>query len=606
MNAAVATAGAMPRRAAPVAIAGARAAAFARGRLRMIVGAMLFIALIAVLALRLLDLSVLHAAPAGPGAGLNPALPVRGDLVDRNGVELARSFDAFAITYEPSVKPGQPVRPVGDPAEIARKLAAILPEADEARLRADLSVGRKFAYISRRVLPWQAKAINDIGEPSLHVRREPQRLYPGLDLGAHVIGYTSPPTKADPGFGVHGLGDRAIGRSGMEFAAEPMLTDPATRGTPVVLAMDVRVQQALESELAAGMAKHRAAGAAGIVMDVNTGEVVAMASLPTFNPNAPGKGWTVPEKDKPDVRYNRAVSGVYEPGSTFKALTIAMALDAGVITSMQQKFDATRPITVGGHTIHDHRGDELFRWATVPDIFIHSSNIGTARIAEALGGERQRAYLDKLGFFKPVQVELPGRGYPIFPAVSNWGESAVMTVGFGHGVSISPLHIATAYAALANGGILHPATMLRVAPGQAVPGTRVFSERGSDELRALFRLVVTNGTGRKANTPGYRVGGKTGTAEKVVNGRYVHNQLVSTFAGMFPMDAPRYVVLAMLDEPHGTADTGGFATAGQVSAPIIERLVARIGPMLGVQPDTTKDVDIRRVLGLTDELKADE
>ena len=232
-----------------------------------------------------------------------------------------------------------------------------------------------------------------------------------------------------------------------------------------------------------------------------------MASLPTFNPNAPGKGWTQPEPGKPDVRYNRAISGVYELGSTFKALTIAMALDSGVITSMKQTFDARAPITIGGHTIHDDRGHELRKFATTPEIFIHSSNIGTARMASALGGERQRAYLDKLGFFKPVAVELPGRGAPIYPPVSNWGEAAVMTVGFGHGVSVSPLHLATAYAALANGGILHPATVLRVAPGQAVPGTRVFSEKASSELRALFRLVVTNGTGRQgehARLPGRR------------------------------------------------------------------------------------------------------
>ncbi len=554
----------------------------------MIIGAMVFMALIAVLAVRLLDLAVLHGAPADAGVNSGIAVPVRGDLVDRNGIELARSFDAFAITVEPR-------KLIGDPHALAHKVAAILTDRTEAEIYAELSSRKQFRYVARRVLPWQAKAINDLGDPGLMLRREPQRLYPGLDLGAHVIGYTE-----------SGKDDRAVGKSGMELILDKQLSDPASRGLPVTLAMDVRVQQALESELAAGMAKHRAAGAAGIVMDVHTGEIVAMASLPTFNPNAPGKGWTQPEPGKPDVRYNRAISGVYELGSTFKALTIAMALDSGVITSMTQTFDARAPITIGGHTIHDDRGHELRKFATTPEIFIHSSNIGTARMASALGGERQRAYLDKLGFFKPVAVELPGRGAPIYPPVSNWGEAAVMTVGFGHGVSVSPLHLATAYAALANGGILHPATVLRVAPGQAVPGTRVFSEKASSELRALFRLVVTNGTGRKANTPGYRVGGKTGTAEKVVNGRYAHSQLVSTFAGAFPMDAPRYVVLAMLDEPHGTADTGGYATAGMVSAPIIEKLVARIAPILGIVPDTTKDIDIRGLLGLTGELKADE
>ncbi len=597
MNTAVASVGGLagaPARPAP--IAGWRQAALAQARARMIIGAMLFMALIAVLGLRLVDLAVLHEAPAGPRDLAAALIPERGDIVDRNGIELARSFEAFAITFEPFVRHKGPRKPGSDPRLLAQKLAAILTDRSAADIYADLIGGKEFRYIARRVLPWQAKAINDLGEPSIVLRREPQRLYPGLDLGAHAIGYTTSGTA------------RAYGRSGMEKVLEARLSDPATRGTPVALAMDSRVQQALESELYAGMTKHRAAGAAGIVMDVQTGEVVAMASLPTFNPNAPGKLEPGPVADagRPDARYNRATMAVYELGSTFKALTIAMALDSGVIKSMQQTFDARAPITIGGHTIHDDRGHELRKFATTPEIFIHSSNIGTARMASALGGERQRAYLDRLGFFKPVAVELAEKARPIYPAVSNWGEAAVMTVGFGHGVSVSPLHLATAYAALANGGILHPATMLKVQAGQAVPGTRVFSEATSDKLRALFRLVVTNGTGRKANTPGYRVGGKTGTAEKVVNGRYAHNQLVSTFAGAFPMDAPRYVVLAMLDEPHGTADTGGFATAGMVSAPIVEKLVARIGPLLGVMPDENKDVDIGGLLGLIADKQADE
>lgn len=581
MNAATATAGAMgrvPVRAAP--LAGRRQSAFALARSRMIIGAMLFMALIAALALRLVDLAVLQGVPAGPGASLSAMIPARGDIVDRNGIELARSFDAFAITVEPR-------KLIGDPRLLARKLATILTDRTEAEIYAELTSRRFFRYVARRALPAQAKAINDLGEPGLILRREAQRLYPGLDLGAHAIGYTTSGT------------DRDIGKSGMERVLDARLSDPTTRGAPVALAMDMRVQQALESELGAAMTKFRAIGAAGIVMDVHTGEVVALASLPTFNPNAPGH-------DSDDARFNRTTVGVYEPGSTFKALTIAMAIDAGVITSMQQKFDATKPITVGGHTIHDHRGDELRRWATTPDIFMHSSNIGTARMAEALGRDRQHAYLERLGFFKPVDVELFEKGRPIFPALSNWGESATMTVGFGHGVSVSPLHIASAYAALVNGGILHPATMLKVPEGATVPGRRVFSERASDELRALFRLVVTNGTGRKANAAGYRVGGKTGTAEKVVNGRYVSNQRVSTFAGAFPMDAPRYVVLAMLDEPHGTAETGGFATAGMVSAPIVEKVVERIGPMLGVMPDENRDIDVRHLLGLIAGKQADE
>ena len=580
MNAGVATANGLTRLTPrPVALAGRRQTAFAQARARLVVGGMLFIALIALLCLRLVDLAVLHAAPATGGSS-SAMLPARGDIVDRNGIELARSFDAFAITVEPR-------KLISDPRLLARRLAAILTDRTEADLYAELSSRKAFRYVARRVLPSQAKAINDLGDPGIAMRREPQRLYPDMYLGAHVIGYTAEGK------------DRSYGMSGMEKVLDGRLSDKATRGAPVALAMDSRVQQALESELMAGMTKHRALGAAGLVLDVHTGEVVAMASLPTFNPNAPGK-------DSNDARFNRTTVGVYELGSTFKALTIAMALDSGVITSMKQTFDARAPIHIGGFTIHDDRGHELRKFATTPEIFIHSSNIGTARMAEALGGARQREYLDRLGFFKRVDVELFEKGRPIYPAVSNWGESATMTVGFGHGVSVSPLHLATAYAALANGGILHPATMLKVEPGQTVPGTRVFSEAASEKLRALLRLVVTNGTGRKANAPGYRVGGKTGTAEKVVNGRYAHKQLVSTFAAVFPMDAPRYVVIAMLDEPHGTADTGGFATAGMVSAPIVEKVVTRIGPMLGVQPSDTKDIDIGGLLGLIADQQAEE
>ena len=583
MNAVALSAGvSLPRRAAsqPIALAGRRQAAFARARYRLVIGGMVFALLIAALALRLTDLAVLQAHPASVSDAVALLAPRRGDIVDRNGVELARSYEAFGV----SVMPRQLV---SDPRVLAKKLAAILPDHSEAEIYAQLTHRATFRYIARRVLPWQAKAINDLGEPKLTLERENERLYPNLNLGAHAIGYTEAGK------------DRAFGRSGMEQVLDKRLADVATRGTPGVLAMDSRVQQALAAELAVGMAKHRAIGAAGLVLDVHTGEVLAMASLPDFNPNAPGHSAN-------DNRFNRTTVGVYELGSTFKALTIAMALDSGVIRNMTQTFDARAPIHIGGFTIHDDRSHQLRKMATTPEVFIYSSNIGTARMASQLGGERQRDYLDRLGFFKPVRVELPETGRPIYPPVSNWGESATMTVGFGHGVSVSPLHLATAYAALVNGGILHPATMLRVPDGAPVPGVRVFSEATSDKMRALLRLVVTSGTGRKANTPGYRVGGKTGTSEKVVNGRYVHKSLVSTFAAAFPMDAPRYVVIAMLDEPKGTVDTGGFATAGMVSAPIVEKIVARIGPVLGVVPDVERDVDIRGMLGLVAPVEGEE
>ncbi len=556
---------ALPRR--TTALPGQRQTALASARQRLMVALLLFVAVCLVIGLRLVDLAVLHETDH---AGLvATALPARGDIVDRNGVELAGTVDAVAVTVAPR-------KLVGNPHLLARQLAAILPERSEAEIYAELVHPGTFRYIARRVLPAQATAINALGEPAITLQREPERLYPNLDLAAHVIGYTD----------IDGHG-----RYGMERAADQHLVGQATRGTPVQLALDSRVQQALESELGAAMTKFSALGAAGIVMDVRTGEVVALASLPEFNPNAAGHS-------DDNSRFDRATLGVYELGSTFKTLTIAMSLNDGFIKSMDQKYDATAPIHIGRFTIHDDRGHELRKWATVPEIFIHSSNIGTAHMAAELGATRQRAYLDALGFLKPVSGELMERGHTLYPPANNWGEIATMTVGFGHGIAVTPLHLATAYAAVVNGGIFHPATMLKVPAGQAVPGKRIFSEKTSDTMRALLRMVVTSGTGRKANAPGYRIGGKTGTAEKQQGGHYEKHVNVSTFAAAFPMDAPRYVVIALLDAPHGTKETGGFSTAGMVSAPIVAKIVPRIAPYLGVAPDLDHDIDVSGMLGL--------
>ena len=559
---------ALPRR--TIAVAGQRQTALARARQRLMVALLLFVAACIIIGLRLLDLAVLHESGRSGEDVLAVAAPPRGEIVDRNGIELAGTVDAVAVTVAPR-------RLVGNARVLARQLAAILPERPEDEIYAELVHPGTFRYVARRVLPAQATAINALGEPAISLKREPERLYPNLDLAAHVVGYTD----------IDGHG-----RYGMERAADTHLTNPATRAAPVQLALDSRVQQALESELGAAMTKFSALGAAGVVMDVKTGEVIALASLPEFNPNAPGHG-------DDNGRFDRATLGVYELGSTFKTFTIAMSLNDGLIRSMAQKYDATAPIHIGRFTIHDDPdGHELRRWATVPDIFIHSSNIGSAHIAAELGATRQRAYLDALGFLAPVSGELMERGHTLYPAANNWGEVATMTIGFGHGLAVSPLHLATAYAAVVNGGILHPATMLKVAPGQAIPGKRVFSQATSDTMRALLRMVVISGTGRKANAPGYRVGGKTGTAEKQQGGHYQKHVNISTFAGAFPMDAPRYVVIAMLDAPHGTRETGGYSTAGQVTAPSIAKIVPRIAPMLGVGPDLEHDIDVSGMLGL--------
>ena len=554
-----------PRPERPAPLTGQRVAAQSLARQRLVILLLLFLAVPPVLALRLLDLSVFEAQPASTRR-IASAAPPRADIVDRNGVELARTFEAYAISVEPR-------KLATNPGVLAGKIAAILTDKTEAEILAELTHKGQFRYIARRVLPSEAKRINDLGEPAIYLRREAERLYPNFNLASHLVGYSD---------------DKGVGKVGVEKAFDKRLSDDATRGVPLQLALDVRVQQALEHELRNLYIDQNAAGAAGVVLDVDTGEVVAMTSLPDFNPNAPGQ-------TDDDSRYNKVTFAGYELGSTFKALTIANALEVGNLKSMTQTYDATGPIYMAGFRIRDDHA--LNRWLNAPEIFIHSSNIGTARMALETGRDAQRAMLERIGFLKQVGIELPERARPQYPSLARWGDLATMTIAYGHGISVSPLHLATAYASIVNGGIYREPTVLKRDPAKLVPGQRVFSEATSEQMRGLLRLVVTNGTGRKANAPGYRVGGKTGTAEKLAGGRYVKGANVSTFAAVFPMDKPRYVIIAMVDDPKGSKASYGFKTAGMVVAPAIGRLVPRIGPLLGVQPDADTEVDMTALLG---------
>lgn len=513
---------------------------------------------------RLAMLQIFSDRASGQAIG-NPLVPARADIIDRNGIPLARTIDAWTIAVHPR-------RILGDPDEIAAKLAELMPERSAAQYRAILTSGKSFVYLSRRAVPELVSAVNAMGEPAIVFEREPERLYPNLGLGAHILGYTN-------------LDGR--GEAGMERALDQRLADPQQRGTPLQLSVDARVQQALEAELGSAMAKFSAIGAAGVVLDVKTGEVLAMTSLPELNPNVPGQG-------SMDARFNRATLGVYELGSTFKPFTVAMAMDSGLIKSFGKEYDCPRALHVGGFTITDTH--PYGRRCTVAEIMKESSNIGTAQIAAQLGAERQKAFLGRMGFLEPVSIELRERGRTLTPG-NNWGSVATMTVGFGHGIAVTPLHLASGYATLFNGGVWRPATLLKIGRGHPLPqGRRVFTEDTSYRMRALLRLVVTDGTGKKADAPGYRIGGKTGTAEKIVGGRYTSNAVVTTFAGVFPMDEPRYVVVAMLDDPKATADTYGFHTAGWNVAPVISKVVSRIGPMLGVMPDDRREANMSEVL----------
>ena len=493
-------------------------------------------------------------------------LPPRGDIVDRMGVPLARVYPAYSLWFNPKAMGDGGTPLVKSPEEVAAALVRIFPEEDQAELAARLASGRP-GYLRRRILPEEANRVHALGEPALESPYESERLYPQGSTAAHVLGFVA----AD-----------GHGRVGMEQVLDARLIDPAQRGAPAVLSIDTRVQGALEDELLQGIRDTAAKGAAGIVLDVDTGEVLALASLPSFNPNL------IDTAGAGNI-FNRCTNQVYELGSTFKPITVAAAIDAGVVTDMARRYQASMPLKVGNSTIRDSHA--FAGSLNVPEALIHSSNVVTAQIADQLGAARLNATMRSLGMNERPYIELPARGMPLWPG-GDWSRITTMTVSYGHGIAVTPLHLASAYAAMVNGGIWRPATLHKLAPGTAPAGRRVFQASTSARMRQLLRMIVVDGTGRKANAPGYRVGGKTGSAEKPGANGYQKSSLVATFAAAFPMDRPRYVIIAMLDEPQGTAATSGQRTAAWNTAPIVGRVVPRIGPLLGIMPDDTRDVDI--------------
>jgi cell division protein FtsI (penicillin-binding protein 3) len=527
---------------------------------RLMMMMLVFAGITVLIVARLLFLTI-FTDRSGNGNAANPLIPARADIVDRAGAPLARTFNAWSVGVHPA-------KLIGNKDDLAVKLAQLMPEKTAPEYRRLLDSKKTFVYLRRRAMPELVAAVNALGEPGLAFDREPERLYPNGALAAHIIGYTD----------LDGNG-----AAGMERAFNERLSNPALRGQPLQLSLDARVQHALEAELHAAMTKFSAIGASGIIMDIHNGEVLAMTSLPELNPNAPGQG-------SMDARFNRATLGVYELGSTFKPFTVAMGMDDGHVKSLGQIYPCPGALSAGRFTINDTH--PFGRPCSVAEIMKESSNIGTAQIATQVGGVRQKEYLRKMAFLEPVSIELKERGRTLHPG-NNWGEVSTMTVGFGHGIAVTPLHLASGYATLLNGGLWRPATLLKHGPGNPVPaGRRVFSEDTSYKMRALLRLVVTHGTGRKADAPGYRIGGKTGSAEKYHN----RSLLVTTFAGVFPMDEPRYVIVAMLDEPKAIKETYGFRTAGWNVAPVISKTVSRIAPVLGVVPDNRRDANLAEVL----------
>jgi cell division protein FtsI (penicillin-binding protein 3) len=538
-----------PRREEIVLLDGATKKALETGRSRLLVGALLFgLAFLAIVG-RLVDVSLLQDVSEPRLAGQVPVVaPVaeRADITDRNGVILATSLATFSLFANPNQ--------VLDADEAAKELAGVLPELSVAELKAKLGADKSFVWLQRNLTPRQQMDVTRLGIPGLYFQAEEKRVYPLGALASHVVGFTD-------------LDNRGL--SGVEDSFEDVL---AGGRHPVQLSIDVRIQQIMHEELTRGIADFNGIGGAGIVLDARTGELLAMVSLPDFDPNQAGTAG-------PDQRFNRATLGIYEMGSTFKVFNTAMALDSGRI-QLTDKFDTTKPIQIGRYTIHDF--EPMHRWLSVPEIFMLSSNIGAARMAMEMGTDSQKSFLAKVGMLRPVSVELPELGRPLYP--SEWRPINTMTIAFGHGIAVSPLHVVSGVAAMVNGGIMRPATLIKRAPDEVSDGQRVISPNTSNLMRELFRLVVQAGTGKSAEAPGYLVGGKTGTAEKQVAKGYSTNARLASFVGAFPMSDPRYIVLVMVDEPKPNAHSYGFATGGWVAAPVVSRIVQRMAPLLGMAP----------------------
>lgn len=496
-----------------------------------------------------------------PGAQIHAA---RADIVDRHGRLLATNFETHALYAQPPQ--------MIDPEHAAQELARIFPDLEADDLLEDFTGSRKFLWIKRKISPEQMQAVHEIGDPGLLFASRDMRLYPNGPLAAHVLG--------GAGYGKEGVtAAEVIGVAGVEKYFDDHLRDPANGATPLQLSLDLTVQAAAERVLYGGMRLMNAKGATSILMDVYTGEVVSVVSLPSFDPNKrPRPAVAGDPSDSP--LFNRSVQGVYELGSTFKIFTVAQAMDLGLVNA-DTVIDTKGPLRWGKFRISDFRnyGNEM----SVTKVIVKSSNIGTARLAQQIGVERQRAFLKKLGMLDATGFEIveAAGGKPLLP--KNWSELSAMTISYGHGLSTSPMHLAAGYAAIANGGFKVEPTILKQDAPQL--GERVFSDASARAARNMLRKVVTEGTASFGEVKGYAVGGKTGTADKPKpRGGYYDEKVIATFASIFPIHDPRYVLIVTLDEPVDTTGDEPRRTAGWTAVPVAAEMIRRIAPLLGVRP----------------------
>jgi cell division protein FtsI (penicillin-binding protein 3) len=472
----------------------------------------------------------------------------RTDIVDRNGELLA----GVVTTYDLYAN----VKNVWNPDDMARRISQVLPDVREERLAERLKRSRGYVLIRRDLTPRQKQAVFSLGLPEVEFVESEHRIYPRGTLAAHVLGF---------------VGADGQGKAGVERALNERVLALGKTGEPLRLTIDMRVQYALEAELAQATAEFQAIGASGVVMDATSGEVLGVASWPTYDPNAPGDA-------RPDAMRNRAVADVYEMGSTFKPFTVAMGLDAGRFT-LANDIDTSQPLTFGAQSIHDLH--PVNGRQSVAQILIHSSNIGAAQLALDVGDQTQQRYLRAFGLLDPAPLQSGDLGRPLLP--KEWKPVTTATVGFGHGIAVSPLALTTAYATLANGGLRIQPTIVARTPEDPPRTYPAVSPQTARTVIALMREVVTEGTGKRADVPGYEVAGKTGSAEKAIAGGYDKTRLLSSFAAVFPASEPRYAVLILLDEPKASGKDGD-ATAAITAAPSVGRLITRIAPILGVAP----------------------
>ncbi len=539
----------------------------ARAENRLIWLALCFFATFAVIAVRMGTLAASTPTEPRAAAGGSEITAQRAEILDRNGRILATNM----LTYSLYVQP----RDLVDPAKTATALAEIFPELNAQDLQRRFTDGRSFLWVRKVLSPEQKQRVHEIGDPGLFFGPREMRLYPNGTLAAHILGGTA--------FGSEGVNAaQVIGTAGLEAALEPRLSDPAQSATPVTLSIDLTLQATVEEVLLTGMTTLHAKGAAAILMDVHSGEILAMASLPNFDPN--DRNATSATRDPSDnPLFNRAVQGVYELGSTFKIFAAAQAMDIGLATPETQ-IDTAKPFRVGRFPINEFDGHNYGPTKSLSDVIAVSSNIGAAHLGLMIGGERQKVFLKSLGLLDAPIIELTEARSARAMFQSPWNDVVTVTASYGHGVATSLLNLAAAYAALSNGGTKVTPTLLH--SDNHTLGPRVVSEQTSKDSVLMMRRVVTDGTATFANVPGYQVAGKTGTAEKPKkDGRgYDKEKVINTFASVFPASDPRYVLVVTLDEPVETAGPTPLRTAGYTAVPVAAEIIRRIGPLVGLRP----------------------